>query len=768
MRRLLSVGVAAAALMGVSAIHAGAAHAGIGRVKLTLVTLPRISGVRFSLDGSTIVTGKTGTARIETTPGSHLLSVLDTTVSSAGVRSHFKRWGEGKDKFEATRTLDIDHNTTLVVGFEQWVKVHFGFTDRAGRSIVGQVAKVTLSSGLGNRVWFQPSFPQWLQATTLARRYNGLASTQIQYSIDQALVQGANVVNQGQNRFYPADTRQVMTRVLLYSARISVRDFIFGTATGSSVDLVYPDGTPTTHPLRGRTLVLSSLPRGTYQVKVHAGGYVPVVSLALSRNQVLQVKVVSYLDMLLFLVLGLAVLTALVLIPRPFLRLRLRSLGTGRRPTPDDLEPAKPLSGERRQLVFRYMVPRPAAATPSVARPQRQAGRPLVATTTDATDTAPRRRGWRVRDAAAERFHHLQAMLQRPLQLRTRASGSVPAPREVLSGERLELIHVYMGEAAPERETGAPPRPALQPADASSTPERRASGRRRALLALFRQHPAGSGAPVAPKTPATPLSALAETAAAAERSIVPALQPELEPSETGSRQPGEPGPAPTAPSRAEPAEAETAAKPAQRRAPARRRTPATKKTAATKAKGKTRTSTTRTASGSSKPKAKTTRPKKPVVPDALPASNGGTDDLSLLRPDLAAAVETLQEDLRKARKSASPAPRKRTASAKATAAAKPKRTRPSAQQKTDTTKKAAAATASHTTTATAEPKTKTTTAKKPTSAAATRSSNGETQDLSLLRPDLAAAVEALQEDLRNARTSTERKSRRKTGTKATR
>ena len=84
----------------------------------------------------------------------------------------------------------------------------------------------------------------------------------------------------------------------------------------------------------------------------------PSVSLALSKNQSLDVKVVSYLDMSLLFVLVLVSVTVLILFPRPFLRLRLRALGSGRRPTPDDLEPLTPLSRARKKLIARYM-PKP-------------------------------------------------------------------------------------------------------------------------------------------------------------------------------------------------------------------------------------------------------------------------------------------------------------------------------------------------------------------------------------------------------------------------
>ena len=120
-------------------------------------------------------------------------------------------------------------------------------------------------------------------------------------------------------------------------------------------------------------------------------------------------------------------------------------------------------------------------------------------------------------------------------------------------------------------------------------------------------------------------------------------------------------------------------------------------------------------------------------------------------PDLAAAVEALREDLRNAR---TPPPKKRKRSstdAEATAPAKPKAARSSKKPKpkkaTEATERAAAQGPAS-----------------PTSAAANGVANIE--ELAHFRPDLAAAVEALQGDLRKARTATTKKGRRKSSAEA--
>ena len=126
----------------------------------------------------------------------------------------------------------------------------------------------------------------------------------------------------------------------------------------------------------------------------------PSVSLALSKNQSLDVKVVSYLDMSLLFVLVLVSVTVLILLPRPFLRLRLRALGSGRRPTPDDLEPLTPLSRARKKLIARYM-PKPDTGTGPSCRELGLTGSPASALADPAPDGRPGQRRER-RTAASE------------------------------------------------------------------------------------------------------------------------------------------------------------------------------------------------------------------------------------------------------------------------------------------------------------------------------------------------------------------------------
>jgi hypothetical protein len=708
-RSLLSIVVVAAALTFVGAPRAAVGQSSYQPTTLTIVTVPRLAGVHLAFDGRTYVTGRQGKVRIETTIGHHLLQILDTRMNTRRVRSTFSRWED--NRYTAARTITIRRNTVVDAGFQQSVRVSFAFADLSGRPVLGRVSRMTLSNTLGSRVSFAPSGPHWLRATGLARSFRGLEPTFVQYSIEQALVNGSNVVNQSQQRFYPAKTRRFTTHLLLYSARVRVRDFLFGTSIGNQLNLVYPDGSQVAYPLRGGNLLLSSLPRGTYALDVHAGGYVPSVSLALSKNQSLDVKVVSYLDMALLLVLVLVSVTVLILIPRPFLRLRLSALGSGRRPTPDDLEPLTPLSRARKKLIARYMPEpdtgrgRPAGSSASRAVPRLPLptlGPMVVPTSGEGVERPVGKLPSRLFEAAVEslrrRAQRLSDVRGLTLPLRQVARGQVPA-KAALSGERIDLINVYMPEQITSpREMAAPaPRQPQQPkavpnvgaaargdvpgttvapqSPASPAPSRLASVIALSPAPAVEEKPAeGDAAPAIEEKHAPPRK---RTAPARRKRAAPAV--EEKPAEEIDEKPGPAVEGDAAPPRrraaptgrkragatgeesARPAPRKTAAPTKQTRAPAaktktsaqpvRKRAPAKKKST-TAANGKSASAVRQSqAPAKQKPKPRTAEKAATAAgdQDAVAGTNGGAsrDEFARLMPDLVAAVDALQEELEK-------------------------------------------------------------------------------------------------------------------------
>jgi hypothetical protein len=301
---------------------AGPNRAGAPDYQLTIATVPRLAGIRFRSAGETFATDRTGIARVNLRSGAHQLRLVDAAVERNGVRSRFSRWGD--DSFVPSRKLDLRGPTRLEVGFEQAVQVHFDFVDRAHQPVdQNKVSTMTLTSTIGSRESFRPGKPRWLIAARVARRFHGLERTLIQYAIQRAVYDGSNVVHKAQQRFYPLDKQHAVVKLLLFSARLSAHDALFGFGVGKKLDLVYPDGRKVSFPMHGRQIVLRSLPRGTYGIKIHAAGYTPEVPLALSKDQEIDLRVISYLDMFVIVLAAMAVTAFLVLVRRPHLRRRL-------------------------------------------------------------------------------------------------------------------------------------------------------------------------------------------------------------------------------------------------------------------------------------------------------------------------------------------------------------------------------------------------------------------------------------------------------------
>jgi hypothetical protein len=353
-----------------------------GPVQLTVRTVPAFEGVRFTFGGAPFVSNANGLARI-TAPecGTYSLAVERPGRVLPGVRARFARWGD--NVFTARRPLLLTQPRVLEIGFEVDYLVRQTFVDLAGKPVAtSRVSRVAQSNSLGSKESFVPGSPRWLAGSRIMRRSRGLQPTEILYSVREVVMNGTNVVRRAEQRFYPARTRHVRIAVLLYSAVVRARDRFFGFPLGSNIEVVYPDGHSRTFPLgEDSTIVLRSLPRGTYDVRVDAPGMSPKVPIALTRDQLVELRILSYLDLfLLFGSLGFAAV-AMLLWRRPVLRRRLRA----------PLQGARAAAAAASSAVRIRPAPRPAsqdrlataaseAAAPRPALPAVPVGRAAAAT----------------------------------------------------------------------------------------------------------------------------------------------------------------------------------------------------------------------------------------------------------------------------------------------------------------------------------------------------------------------------------------------------
>jgi len=189
-----------------------------------------------------------------------------------------------------------------------------------------RVGKAELKSSTGLRVTVRGGVTPELQATRVVRGRSGLRSQPIEYAVESVDVGGGNVVHRAQRRFTPIDTRVLKVPLLLYALRFTSADALFGNPVGSSVSLRYPDGHVARLPLHGGQAEALGLPRGEYSVRVHAPGYSFERPVSLSRDQLVDLQVVSFVDFAVVLGTVGAGALALLIVGRPLLRRRLRRL----------------------------------------------------------------------------------------------------------------------------------------------------------------------------------------------------------------------------------------------------------------------------------------------------------------------------------------------------------------------------------------------------------------------------------------------------------
>lgn len=292
--------------------------------EVAIYTVPPLPGVKFKLNNQTIVADENGVAHIDLNlSGTYALEVLPITDSDlpANVRVEFARWND--NVYTPERVVYFPRPRRLEVGFTLNYQVDQEFRDIKGELVdPSRISSMTLR-GIGNTYTFEGAGPLWLPANRLTRRVGErLESEEILYYFREVIIDGANVINKSEQRFHirPDDIWPV--QVLLYSAHFSARDAMFGFPIGTGIELTYPDGHKKEFLFddpKNAEVVIPSLARGSYSATIiGAGGSAPPTPVHVSRDQDVELLMLSYLDM--SVILGVPLLIALVLffVGRPY------------------------------------------------------------------------------------------------------------------------------------------------------------------------------------------------------------------------------------------------------------------------------------------------------------------------------------------------------------------------------------------------------------------------------------------------------------------
>ena len=307
-----------------------------------VIVTPPLPNIRFSLNDEIFESDDYGVARIEVEKaGKYKIDVLPLEGNNEDIQMHFGRWGD--DEFQPARQIEVPLKKPLEVGFEVSYQVNQTFVDLDNKPVdSSRIDSITYKGSNGATFTFEDTGAHWLPAGRIIRLNNGLQETRILYSVLSIVIDGANVVSQAQQRFYVDPSDLWTIQVLLYSARFTARDAIFGFPIGTGIHMEYPDGDVQDYsfdPQEG--YALEGLARGIYKVTITgAQGYAPPTPIALSRSQDVELMVFSYLDMGFLASIGLLLSVGLLWYGRPYVFMQIWNFRKRLIPRRENLEPA--------------------------------------------------------------------------------------------------------------------------------------------------------------------------------------------------------------------------------------------------------------------------------------------------------------------------------------------------------------------------------------------------------------------------------------------
>jgi|GEM_PF-1509953 len=266
---------------------------------ISVQTTPSMAGVAFSLNGEKFFSGADGIARISMTKaGYYRLVVLADEYQSPTVKIEFGRWLD--EIYQPYRDIYVPTDNSILVGLNVYHLMNVSFVDLDGYPVdPSRIESYSLRSLQGDSFTFTNNVQRWIPASRVKRWISVLQENKIYYSLTKVLIDGANVVNQSEQRFYTSAGGTWQISLILYSLKISAKDGLFGSPVGKSVSLEYPDGHVQTFPLdTNGSATIHSLARGTYFIDINGvNGMKNRLPVALSRNQVVNSKILTSMDL---------------------------------------------------------------------------------------------------------------------------------------------------------------------------------------------------------------------------------------------------------------------------------------------------------------------------------------------------------------------------------------------------------------------------------------------------------------------------------------
>lgn len=282
---------------------------------LTIRIVPFIpNSVTVTVDGGPpLVPNADGFVVTNLTIGGKL--TLDAILQnpSPNVRVRFVSWSN--NDLSPVRTIDVRSQTYTQLAVQASYLTQLRFEDAAGRALTDSQLKgihlvgpdgVTLAPGAQPSVWVSTPVPRKTSAGALA------VGADV-YTVTSALFGGVNVADQGVDRFVPRPGGVWAVRLNVYPVSLFGKNIVLGGRAGVTIALTGPDGGSRRVSLPSGKLTTLLLPTGRYRVKLVEGEVGPSLRLRVSRAASVPIPVVTPLDIIIGLFLGLGLAAGLVL-----------------------------------------------------------------------------------------------------------------------------------------------------------------------------------------------------------------------------------------------------------------------------------------------------------------------------------------------------------------------------------------------------------------------------------------------------------------------
>ena len=276
-------------------------------VTLHVYTVPPEPGVELLFDGQPVTTDSAGVAVINTPyrRTGHTLKLARTewTSDNGRIQTKFTIWRSplSEQKHSPTLThLILRRNHAIQLGFRVSYRVNFSFVTTSNTAVPSsRISGVELRADGGYTSSVNGGQTIRLLGVQPVQEAGALVAHTVNYTLQSVVVDGSNVVNAGQQHLSPTQQKSAKFVLQLRQLTIAAHDRFFGTHVGSTVTVTYPDGRRVSYRFdRAHQVVLTGLARGQYQIHIDGGGVLTAQAVVLSRNQIVNMPILTWPDII--------------------------------------------------------------------------------------------------------------------------------------------------------------------------------------------------------------------------------------------------------------------------------------------------------------------------------------------------------------------------------------------------------------------------------------------------------------------------------------